>query len=144
MASLITITKGCDKLLNTFIDKMTENHKISRNDLLTLWNQVVSSEKVEKSEEEFVFEFEPKLSFRDFKSISLLREAIYLYFRDRGEKLTNLGKSNAERLKEIIERFKINLNDLGKFYILAIQNAYTNIPVKYLKYIEDVQRKIKD
>lgn len=43
MASLITITQVCDKLLNTFIDKVSETHQISRDDLLSLWEEVVSA-----------------------------------------------------------------------------------------------------
>jgi hypothetical protein len=82
------------------------------------------------------------LKFEDFKDVDFIRRAIDLYYSHKGQKLTNLGKFSRAKLKEIIERRKIDLNELSNMYVLAILNSYMNkpeIPEKYKKMIADVK-----
>lgn len=57
-----------------------------------------------------------KLTISSFKLVGFLREAIELYYRHQGKRLTNLSKSNMTRLHGIIERHNIPLKDLKQFY----------------------------
>ena len=59
----------------------------------------------------------------DLISVQFLREAISLYYRFEGKTLTNLSKFNRDKLIAIIEKRKIPLHDLVKFYDMAIRNT---------------------
>jgi hypothetical protein len=62
------------------------------------------------------------ISIDDFTSKEFLLESIVLYYRDQGKKLTNLSNMNKRRLIEVVAKREIPLNDLKRFYNLAIQN----------------------
>ena len=64
------------------------------------------------------------LTINDFKSKEFLQEAIDLYYRNKGQKLTNLSKMNFDRLQSIIEKRNIKLTDLKEFYNKAIDNKF--------------------
>ena len=66
---------------------------------------------------------ESKIKIEDFKNVDFLREGIDLYYRNKNQHLTNLSKFNLERLKEIIKKREIKLDELSKFYNKAIANA---------------------
>ena len=63
-------------------------------------------------------------SLDDFKSKAFLVEGIDLYYRDKGQKLTNLSKASMEKLREIVLRRKIPLNELVYFHNMAIDNEF--------------------
>ena len=62
-------------------------------------------------------------SLDEFKTKEFLTEAIDLYFRDKGKKITNLSKQNMAQLKEGITRRNVPLPELAKFYNTALDNA---------------------
>lgn len=62
------------------------------------------------------------ITLDDFKSVEFLREGIDLYYRDKDQHLTNLQKFNMEKLKNIVIKRKINLDELVNFYNLGIKN----------------------
>lgn len=57
-----------------------------------------------------------KLTVNSFKLAGFLREAIELYYRRDGKRLSNLSKANMTRLHRIIEQRNIPLKDLKQFY----------------------------
>ena len=67
---------------------------------------------------------EPKIDIDVFKSKEFLTEAIDLYYRDKGQKLTNLSKFSMIKLKQIIAKRNIPFPELIKFYNKAIDNMF--------------------
>jgi hypothetical protein len=67
---------------------------------------------------------EPKIDLDVFKSKEFLTAAVDLYYRDKGQKLTNLSKFNMTKLKQIIVKRNIPLSELVKFYNKAIDNMF--------------------
>ena len=63
-------------------------------------------------------------SLDDFKSKAFLVEAIDLYYRDKGKKISNLSKQNMAELKEGIIKRNIPLDELVKFHNMAIDKEF--------------------
>ena len=62
------------------------------------------------------------ISIDAFTSKEFFLESIVLYYRDQGKRLTNLSKMNKKQLIEVVAKREIPLNDLKRFYNLAIDN----------------------
>ena len=78
------------------------------------------------------------ISIDAFTSKEFFLESIVLYYRDQGKRLTNLSKMNKKQLIEVVAKREIPLNDLKRFYNLAIDNkknmySYDNESVKLIK-----------
>lgn len=78
------------------------------------------------------------ISIDAFTSKEFFLESIVLYYRDQGKRLTNLSKMNKKQLIEVVAKREIPLNDLKRFYNLAIDNkknmySYNNESVKLIK-----------
>ena len=78
------------------------------------------------------------ISIDAFTSKEFFLESIVLYYRHQGKRLTNLSKMNKKQLIEVVAKREIPLNDLKRFYNLAIDYkknmySYDNESVKLIK-----------
>jgi hypothetical protein len=71
-----------------------------------------------------------KLNLDSFKMVNRFRDAIQMYYANKGQRLTNLDKSNFEKLKQIVIKRNIDINDLAKFYIRELERQIERLTPK--------------